>query len=136
MLLQLYFGLVGLMRPEYIRLICLQGAIAVIGAIFTYLVVTLPVAKSLVFGNCIALVSTLFLAWRFKQGEQRENLGAEWALRQAYRTAIERYVWTAVMLAVGFKLLKLAPLWMLAGFVAGQAAWLLIPIWMKFEKAK
>ena len=121
------------MRPEYLRLVCLQGAITVIGAIFTYLVVTPPAAKSLVYGSCIALVSTMFLAWRLKQGEHQESLGAEWALRQAYRTAIERFVWVAIMLAVGFKLLKLAPLWMLAGFVVGQAAWLLLPIWMKLR---
>ena len=126
----------SIMRPEYIRLVLLQGAITIIGAVYTYLVVTPPAAKSLVYGSCIAMVSTLFLAWRLKQGEHRESLGAEWALRQAYRTAIERYVWTGVMLAVGFGLLRLAPLWMLAGFVVGQAAWLLIPIWMKFENAK
>jgi hypothetical protein len=124
------------MRPEYIRLVWLQGAIAIIGATFTYLFVTPLAAKSLVYGSCIAMVSTLLLAWRFKQGEHQESLGAAWALRQAYRTAIERFVWAGIMLAVGFGLLKLAPLWMLAGFVVGQAAWLLIPIWMKFENAK
>jgi F0F1-type ATP synthase assembly protein I len=124
------------MRPEYIRLVCLQGAITIIGAIFTYLVVTPSAAKSLVYGSCIALSSTLFLVWRFKQGEHRESQGAERALRHAFRTEIERFVWTAIMLAVGFGLLKLAPLWMLAGFITGQAAWLLIPIWMKFENAK
>ena len=121
------------MRPEYIRLVWFQVAAAVIGAIPAYLVVTPSAAKSLVYGSCIALVSTLFLAWRLKQGERRQSMDATWALRQAYRTAIERYVWTAVMLAVGFKLLKLAPLWMLAGFVVGQAAWLLLPIWMKLR---
>jgi len=126
----------SIMRPEYIRLVCLQGAITVIGAICTYLFVSPPAAKSLVYGSCIALMSTVFLAWRLRQGERQASLGAEWALRQAYRTAIERFVWVAVMLAVGFGLLKLAPLWVLAGFVVGQAAWLLIPIWMKFENAK
>ena len=121
------------MQPEYFRLVLLQGAVTAVGAVLAYLIVTPPAAKSLVYGSCIALMSTLFLAWRFRQGERRESLGAEWALRQAYRTAIERFVWTVVMLAVGFKLLKLAPLWMLAGFVVGQAAWLLLPIWMKLR---
>lgn len=37
------------------------------------------------------------------------------------------------MLGAGFGLLKLAPLWMLAGFVVGQSAWLLLPIWMKLR---
>jgi hypothetical protein len=121
------------MRPEYIRLVLLQGVITIVGAFFTYIFVTPPASKSLVYGSFIALVSTLFLAWRFKQGERKESLGAEWALRQAYRTSIERFVWTAVMLGVGFGLLKLAPLWILAGFVVGQVAWLLVPIWMKLR---
>jgi hypothetical protein len=124
------------MRPEYIRLVWLQGVTTIIGAVSTYVAVTPPAAKSLVYGSCVALLSTLFLAWRFRQGEHRENMGAEWFLRQAYRTAIERFVWTAILLATGFGILKLAPLWMLAGFVVGQAAWLLIPIWMKFENVK
>ena len=122
------------MHPEYFRLVLLQGAVTVGGAVLAYLIVTPPAAKSLVYGGSIAVVSTLFLALRFKQGEHRENMGAEWALRQAYRTAIERFVWAVVMLAVGFKLLKLAPLWILAGFVVGQTAWLLLPIWMKLRR--
>jgi hypothetical protein len=117
-------------------LIFIQGVITIIGAVVAYEGATPLAAKSLVYGSCIALMSTLFLAWRLKQGEHRESMGAEWALRQAYRTAIERFVWTATMLAVGFGLIKLASLWMLTGFVVGQAVWLLIPIWMKFEKAK
>ena len=124
------------MHPEYIRLVGLQSAITIIGAIIAYWVVTSSAATSLVYGSCITLMSTVFLAWRFKQGEQQASLSAERVLHQAYRTAIERYVWTAIMMAVGFGLLKLDPLWMLAGFVVGQAAWLLIPIWMKFENAK
>ena len=121
------------MRPEYIRLALFQGAITISGALLTYIFVTSPASKSFSFGSLIALLSTLFLAWRLKQGEVKENLGAEWVLRHAYRTAIERYVWTAAMMGTGFGLLKLAPFWMLAGFVVGQAAWLLIPIWMKLR---
>jgi F0F1-type ATP synthase assembly protein I len=121
------------MRPEYIRLVWLQGVITILGASFAYLVDNPPAAKSFLYGCSVALVSTLFLALRLKQGEKQENQVAEWALRQAYRTAIERFVWTAIMLAVGFGILRLAPIWMLAGFVVGQAAWLLIPIWMKLR---
>jgi hypothetical protein len=120
-------------RPEYIRLAGLQGTLTIIGAVITYLFVTPLAAKSLVYGNCVALVGTLFLAWRLRQGEHQQNQSAEWCLRQAYRTALERFAWVAAMLAVGFKLLELASLWMLAGFVVGQAAWLLVPVWMKLR---
>ena len=120
-------------HPEYTRLVGLQVAIMIFGAVLAYFVVTPSAAKSVTYGSCVALLGTLFLAWKFKQGEHRESLGAEWYLRQAYRTAMERFVWVAVMLAAGFGLLKLAPLWVLAGFIAGQAAWLVIPVWMKLR---
>lgn len=123
------------MRPEYIRLVGLQCAIMIIGALFTYFVVTPQAARSVAYGSCVALVSVLLLSWRLKQGA-RANIGAEWYLRQAYRTAIERFVLVVFMLAAGFGLLRLAPLWVLAGFVAGQAAWLAVPVLMKFENTK
>jgi len=126
----------GTMRPKYIRLVGLQGVVTIIGAALAYFVVTPLAAKSVAYGSCVALSGTLLLAWRFRQGESRKNSDAAWYLRQAYRTAIERYVWVVFMLAAGFGLLKLAPLWVLAGFVAGQAAWLAVPVLMKFENTK
>jgi len=38
------------------------------------------------------------------------------------------------LLAIGFGLLKLAPLWLLAGFVSGQLAWLAVPVWISLKK--
>jgi len=117
------------MRPEYARLAGLQGSITMIGAAITYFAVTPPTAKSFAYGSIVALVSTLFLAWRLSQGEcRKESLGAEWCLRQAYRTAIERYAGVIILLALGFKLLKLAPFWMLTGFIVAQSAWLVVPV--------
>ncbi len=123
------------MRSEYKRLFGLQGALAIFGTALTFFVVTPLAAKSVAYGISVSFVSTLLLAWRHKQGESSEYT-AEWYLRQAYRTAIERFVWVIFMLAAGFGLLKLAPLWVLAGFVAGQAAWLAVPVLMKFENVK
>lgn len=124
------------MRPEYRRLVWLQGAITITGATIAYFAVSPLAAKSAAFGSSIVLVSALFLAWRFQRGNREENASAEWHLRQAYRTAIERFAWVAGMLVVGFKLLEFEPPWMLAGFLGGQAAWLAVPIWMRVENAK
>ncbi len=124
------------MRPEYRRLVGLQSVIAVAGATVAYFAVSYLVAKSVAFGGSIALASTLLLAWRFQRGKRNENASAEWHLRQAYRVAFERFVWAVGMLIVGFKLLEFVPLWMLAGFLGGQAAWLIAPIWMRVENVK
>lgn len=121
------------MRSEYARLAGLQGAITIIGAVITYFVVAPPTAKSFAYGCSVALVATLFLSWRLSQGESRENLDAEWCLRQAYRTAIERYAGVIILLALGFKLLKLAPLWMLSGFIVGQSAWMVVPVLLRLR---
>lgn len=124
------------MGPEYARLAGLQGAITIIGATMTCFMVNPPTAKSFAFGSSVALASTMFLAWRLYQGERQQKSDAAWCLRQAYRTAIERFAGVIFLLAVGFKLLNLAPLWMLAGFVVGQSAWLLVPVWMKLRTTK
>lgn len=122
------------MRFEYIRLAGLQCAITIIGAALTYFFVVTPLAaRSVAYGSCVALVGTLLLSWGLKQGERHKNLSAGWCLRQAYRTAIERFVVVVFLLAFGFKLLELAPLWMLAGFVGGQSAWLVIPVWTRLR---
>jgi len=121
------------MHPEYSRLAGLQGAIVIIGAAITYFVVTPPAAKSFAYGSCVALAGVLFLAWRLRRAEGSREQGAEFSLRQAYRTAIERFVWIIFLLASGFKLLNLAPLWMLAGFVAGQSAWIVVPVWIRLR---
>jgi len=43
-------------------------------------------------------------------------------------------VLVACLLAAGMGILKLAPVWVLAGFVCGQLAWLAVPVWMRLTK--
>lgn len=119
------------MRAEFARLIGLQSVIVVTGAAITYWVADLPAVKSFVYGSIVAIIGALFLAWRYRQGLKYSK--AEWVLRHAYKTAIERFIWAVFLLGLGFKLLGLAPLWLLAGFVVGQAAWLLAPVWMRLR---
>jgi len=121
------------MHSEYSRLAGLQGAIVIFGAVITYFVVTPPAAKSFAYGSCVALIGALFLAWRLRQVEKESNPKADSSLRHAYGAAIERFVWVILLLAMGFKLLKLAPLWVLVGFVVGQSAWLVVPVWIRLR---
>lgn len=119
------------MRAEYARLLALQAAITALGAAATYTAVGLQAAKSFTYGSMVAIISAIFLAWRYAQGGECQDAGV--VLRQAYKTAIERFIWAIFLLSLGFKLLELAPMWLLAGFVVGQAAWLLAPIWMRLR---
>ena len=122
------------MHSEKLRLAGLQGAITIIGAAVAYVVAAPLAAESVAFGGCVAMGGTLFLAWRYLAGGRQEHLGAEWILRHAYRTAFERFVVVACLLAIGMGILKLAPAWVLAGFVCGQLAWLAAPVWMRLKK--
>ncbi len=121
-------------RPELIRLAGLQGVMSIIGAVVAYAAVNPLAAKSVAFGGCVTTIGTLFLVWRFALGARLEQLGAERVLQHGYRTAIERFVLATCLLAIGFKALKLLPLWLLAGFVFGQLAWLAVPMWMRLKK--
>jgi len=120
------------MRSEKVRLAGLQGVITITGAAVAYAFAAPLAAGSIAFGGCIAVAGTLFLAWRFAAGQG--HLGAEGVLRHAYRTAMERFMLVVFLLAIGFGLLKLAPLWLLAGFVSGQLAWLAVPVWISLKK--
>lgn len=117
------------MRNEHARLAGLQCAITITGFTLAYLAVTHLAAWSFAYGGWVALMGTLWLAMRLEQAGRQVNPGATESLRHAYRTAMERFVWVFLLFAAGFKLLALAPLWLLAGFVAGQSAWLLVPVW-------
>lgn len=134
MLLRYLAALNGHLRSEPVRLAVLQGLITIIAATATYHIVAPMAGEAVVFGGCVAMAGTLFLAWRSEVGARRQNLGAQWILRHAYRTAIERFMLVALLLAAGFKLLRLAPLWMLAGFIFGQLVWLAIPGWVRLKK--
>ncbi len=124
------------MRSDPVRLAGFQGAITIIGATVTYVLAAPVAAGSVAYGGLVAALGTLFLAWRYVGGRSREHLGAEWILRHAYRTAMERFVLVACLLAVGFEVLKLAPVWLLAGFIWGQLAWLAAPLWMRLTRKK
>ena len=124
------------MRVEYIRLAWLQCAITITGSTLAFLAVTRIAAGSVAYGGGIALAGTLWLAMRLAQAERIKNPDAGRSLRHAYRTAFERYLWVFMLLAAGFKVLELAPFWLLAGFVAGQSAWLLAPLWKSRPEAK
>jgi hypothetical protein len=115
--------------PDQIWLAGLQGAITITGAAVVYAMFDPWAAWSAVFGGCVAVIGTLWLAWRYVVGERRGYSGVA-LLRYGYRTALERFVLAAALLLAGFAGLRLAPAWVLAGFVVVQLVWLVAPVWM------
>ena len=111
-----------------VRLLSVLGAIILTGSTATYLLVGSPAAKSFIYGSLVAMIGAIILLWRQAQAERRAVNDAVWIVRHAYKAAIERYIWAAIMLALGFKLLELVPLWLMVGFIVGQVAWLFVSI--------
>lgn len=123
------------MRKEYIRLLSLQFAVILTGSLIAYWQVGPLAAKSYAYGTVVVMVGAAILALQHRRSESR-LVEVESVLRHAYKTAMQRFVWATFLLAIGFKFLGLAPLWLLTGFVAGQVTWLIVPVWMKFENTK
>jgi len=77
-------------------------------------------AMGAAFGGGIALANGLLLFWRYYRGKQSHTDPGR-HLRSFFASAIERFVMVAVLFAVGFGILELAPLPLLVGFIVVQA---------------
>lgn len=120
------------MHSEYIRLQVLQLVAVLIGALIVYWQANTLASKSYAYGSVVVMVGVTILALQHRWSESRIEK-VESVLRHAYKTAIQRFVGAIFLLAVGFKLLNLAPLWLITGFVVGQVTWLFVPIWMRLR---
>ena len=77
-------------------------------------------AKSSLFGGMIVLMNTGLMMLHDKRAAQSDNNDAQRILKYVYLCAVERLVLTLVLFAVGLVALKLLPLPLLLGFIAGQ----------------
>lgn len=84
------------------------------------------ILKSALYGSMIALLNTGFLYWRMRKAESNPSSTANDSLKQVQRTALERFLLIAVMLALGMTgTLRLMPAVVLTSFVTGQLIFLL-----------
>ncbi len=81
-------------------------------------------ALSAAYGVVVALLATLLLLARKRALELRPEWDAARQMRAAKRTVWERLALVAVLLSWGFLSRDIVPGWMVSGFVAGQALWL------------
>jgi len=79
-------------------------------------------AAAVWFGGAVATCNILLLVWRRHRAASGRALSAGASLWLLYRTALERFVLVALLLALGLGVLKLHPLALLTGFVVGQLA--------------
>lgn len=75
-----------------------------------------------IFGGFIALANTLVLRWNFERAEQIAGNSAGKNMRLLYRTAAMRLLLTMGLFVLALGGLKLEPLPVLVGFLAGLAA--------------
>lgn len=79
-------------------------------------------AGSAGFGGLVAAANVGLLLWRRRRTDAGRALGARESLAVLYRSALERFIVIALLFALGLGVLRLDPLAVLAGFVAGQLA--------------
>lgn len=110
------------MNDNGFRIMGIQIIVAIISATAAYFLDNPLAAKSVLWGSFASLANGLMLAWKIREKldvtkrSPGEHLGA------MYRSSLERYVVVILLLAVGLRLMGLAPLYVVAGFVAGQVA--------------
>ena len=76
-------------------------------------------ALSVLFGGAMAVFNVMLLEWRRYQADHGRALSAGQSLWALYRSAIERFALVLALFALGMGVLRLEPLPLLTGFIAG-----------------
>ena len=116
------------MESSVHRTAVLQIIISVVVGVIGYAVQGEAEAKAAVYGGVVALMGTLLILWRMQRSKEKTLLEAHQHLWLFYRSGLERFLVICVLLAIGMGTLKLVPLAVLVGFVAGQLAWIIAPL--------
>lgn len=76
-----------------------------------------PGMAAALLGGSITLINVLLQHWALRKAERQARANAEHNLRIMMRCAMERFVVTIALFALGMGILKLPPLALIAGFV-------------------
>lgn len=104
------------------RAVWLHGGISGLTVLVAFMLGGGEAALAAAFGVVTAMVNTGLLWWRWRRGAKELHCDGGRHLRSFYRSSLERFFVVGMLLALGFVLLELAPLALLAGFVVGQLA--------------
>lgn len=78
------------------------------------------VLKALLFGGFVSISTTAWLALRLNQAVTSLKKGSKKSVLYVYLGAVEKFILAIVLFGVGIALLKMHPLPIMAGLVAGQ----------------
>jgi ATP synthase protein I len=93
--------------------------VGVVACVFYALSGRFP-ALSVLFGGAMAAFNQVLLEWRRYQADSGRVLSAGQSLWALYRSAIERFALVLALFALGMGVLRLEPMPLLIGFIAGQ----------------
>lgn len=110
----------GAMKNNALHVVGIQAIVAITSATAAYFLDDPLAAKSVLFGSSASLSNGLMLAWHIRERLDAGHREPAAHLRAMYRASLERYVVVALLLVAGLRFLGFEPLYVLAGFVAGQ----------------
>lgn len=84
-------------------------------------------------GGGVSILNGVLLAWRMARAVKYTALDAHQQLRLLYFYAAERFMVVIAMLVIFMAVLKLSALWVLVGFIMGQAALIVSRLLLKFK---
>ena len=106
----------------------LQAGLVLIGAGIALFVAGQDGAVAALYGGSVALANTLMLGRRVERVSRVAVENAQYGMVLLYISAVVRFVFILVAVAVGLGVLKLLPVPMIADFVAAQFAFVLASV--------
>lgn len=98
------------------RLFLIQAVLMLIGAGISALLWGAAESLAAFYGGAMVMVITALMHWRHRLAALVADKDAGRSLRIIYRTAVERFLLTVAMFAVGIGVLKLEPLALIGSF--------------------
>lgn len=103
-------------------LIRIQVVILALTVVIVLCLQGLSEATACLYGGGIVIANSLLQRWHLIGAANTAKSNAGMNLRKAYRCVAERWVLTILLFAVGFGVLKLAPVYLMASFIVTQLA--------------
>lgn len=103
----------------------LQAGLVLMGAGVAFFIAGQDGAVAALYGGSVALANTLMLGRRVERASRVVAENAQYGMALLYISAVVRFVFILVAVAVGLGVLKLLPMPLIADFVAAQFAFVL-----------